>query len=530
MVPRVPGRAFRFEHFSVDDVRSALLNLKKGPGADGLTPGFLREAIDSITEPLTSIFNRCLAEGVFPDNLKIARVLPLFKDGDQSIPGNYRPISLLNAISKAFEHLIVDRIIAFLERHGILSHFQFGFQRRKSAVHAILLLIHKIRNTVDSGRFGCGIFLDLKKAFDTVDYDILFMKLEIIGFTGPALQLIRSYLSDRSQFIEAVGHKSDYCDLSLGVPQGSVLGPLLFLLYINDMPLVSNFSTVLFADDACLYCENSDLFALNTSVSAEMEKVYEWLIANKLSLNLVKTKYVIFTTAAKQLQTATFQIAIRGSVIERSPSMRYLGVVIDQCLTFKPHIAQLRSRLSRNVGLFWKLRRVCGRKLLIQLYYVLIDSLLSYANIIWCATYPSSTKPLYLLQKKALKILSYVHPKQPGSHLFQRYGVLSVYQLHFRQLALHMYDHINDMNPIALRICIQPVNPIQLTRRQLQNISNPPTCRTNFNRHSVACTAPKAWSQIPSEIRNIPRRSGFALAIRNHIVHEIDTDYYISTY
>ena len=291
------------------------------------------------------------------------------------------------------------------------------------------------------------------------------------------------------------------------------------------MPHVSDIlNVVLFADDACLSLDDADVDVLQRRMTSELILIQRWLVANKLSLNLLKTKYLIFTSLSKQHHTSQFNLSINDKPIERANSIRYLGVILDETLSFKQHIAKLRSKLSRNVGLLWKLRRVCGRKLLLQLYYVLVDSLISYANIVWCSTYKTTVNPLYILQKKALKIITYTNIRHSGQHLFKDLSVLSIYQLYHKQVALYMHDYYTETLPPALRICILDLRTDRATRRQHLGTPNFPICRTNFMRHSISFNGPKTWSLLPENITSIQNRTRFATVVKEYLIKNSATD------
>ena len=226
--------------------------------------------------------NQSFQCGIFPDKLKIAKVISLFKKGNPELPSNYRPISLLSIFSKIFEKLMYRRLYKFLEIHNVLYSQQFGFQENHSIDHALVSLTEAIRNTFDNKRLGCGIFVDLQKAFDTVNHRILLSKFEHYGIRGCALEWFRSYLSDRKQYVSVNGSNSNLLYITCGVPQGSVLGPLLFLIYINDLPNASKkLAFYLFADDTNIYYESKDLSNLNKVLNKELRLVKKWLDAKR---------------------------------------------------------------------------------------------------------------------------------------------------------------------------------------------------------------------------------------------------------
>ena len=247
------------------------------------------------------IINESFSSGTFPDKLKIAKVTPIFKKGSRSDKNNYRPISILSVFSKIFEKLMHKRLFRYLERLCILHELQFGFREKFSTSHALISLIEHLKKSLDEGEFGCGIFIDLRKAFDTVNHSILLQKLEYYGIRGVANNWFKSYLSDRYQYVSINGITSDVKPVLCGVPQGSVLGPLLFLLYVNDLPNCSDKLTFhLTADDTNIYFSSNNLNIIQSTLNIELNHVSQWLYANRLSLNIEKTNYVLFHSPRKK--------------------------------------------------------------------------------------------------------------------------------------------------------------------------------------------------------------------------------------
>ena len=259
----------------------SILNPSKSVGPNSISIKLLRIIGYSFSPLLALLVNQSFQSGIFPDKLKVAKVISLFKKGNPELPSNYRPISLLPIFIKIFEKVMYKRLYRFLEIHKVLYSLQFGFQENHSIDHALVSLTETVRNTLDNKRFGCGIFIDLQKVFDTVNHDILLSKLEHYGVRGCALEWFRSYLSDRKQYVSVNGSNSSLLSINCGVPQGSVLGPLLFLLYINDLPNASKkLSFYLFADDTNIYYESKDLSDLTKTTKKELRLVKKWLDAN----------------------------------------------------------------------------------------------------------------------------------------------------------------------------------------------------------------------------------------------------------
>ena len=262
----------------------------------------LRSAKHIISQPLFVLLKKSLEHGIYPTKLKVAEVIPIYKSDDPSDPSNYRPISLLSVFNRIFEKMMYYRLKSFLEKKNIFNDSQYGFREKRSTEHAILDIINQIENNMDN-KMSCGIFIDLKKAFDTVDHLILLQKLDHYGVRGVINNWFASYLLGRQQTTQiGVKNISKKEVILSGVPQGSVLGPLLFLVYINDISNSSDqLKFYLFADDTNLLYADKNLRALENKVNAELSKIYDWLIANKLSLNIKKSNFVIFRPRQKIL-------------------------------------------------------------------------------------------------------------------------------------------------------------------------------------------------------------------------------------
>ena len=283
------------------------------------------------------------SKGIFPEKLKIVKVIPRHKGGSTQDLNNFRLISLLSIFDKIIEKIIHKKLSHFLDLHNILFENQFGFRKNNSTSYALMEITEKIKESIDSGKFGCGIFIDLRKAFDTVNHDILLNKLEHYGVSGVLLQWFRSYLTERKQYVFYNGESSDLKPISCGVPQGSVLGPSLFLIYINDLPNIStNLKFFLFADDTNIYFESDDLIKIEKTVNKELQKLYLWLNINRLSLNVTKINFIIFHPYNKPLKQH-ITLKINNKAIMEKDNIKYLGVIIDSRLNWKNHINGLKK-------------------------------------------------------------------------------------------------------------------------------------------------------------------------------------------
>ena len=271
--PRIPHSLLLYPSTpnEISDIISSLED-SKSSGPSTISIKILKIADNHISCTFSDICNISFNEGIFPDINKIAKVIPIYKDGSMKDINNYRPISLLPIFSKIMEKIVAVRLNNFLELHSVIFPNQFGFRAGCSTTHALVSITQAINKTIDNQKFGCGVFIDLKKAFDTVNHDILLLKMEHYGIRGSAYSWFKSHLSNRKQFVSLNGVDSAIKTISCGVPQGSVLGPLLFLIYINDLPNISSkLKFYLFADDTNIYCENNDLKGLEKTMNLELK-------------------------------------------------------------------------------------------------------------------------------------------------------------------------------------------------------------------------------------------------------------------
>ena len=388
--------SFFFNPITEYDIFTALSRLKKRKsfGPDCLHPRFIKDIAEEIVTPLTYIANLSIESGTFPTQLKIARIVPLYKGGDKKRATNYRPISLLSVFAKILEGLVYDRLVSYFEEKHLFTDAQFGFRKNKSTKAALIRFINRIQHAVDDHLKTAAIYIDLKKAFDTVDHEILLNKLLKYGIRGVVIDWIKSYLNDRKQFIET---ENEVSLLKCGVPQGSKLGPLLFLIYVNDLPSVlKETSPTLFADDTTIHGTASNYDELARKINSDLSKLSEWFKANKLTLNVQKSFSCIFGMHQKQKEPDFF---IDGQKIENSDTVKYLGVYVDSHLTWLSHIHFISNKISQTIGVLSKIKHCLNEKTLKTLYYSLIHSRLIYCQEIWGSASKSALEPLVRIQK-----------------------------------------------------------------------------------------------------------------------------------
>ena len=389
-----------------EELKRAFFSLKpnKNPGYDNINVNVVKKISEELKTPLMRIFNLSLSTGIFPDKLKIAKVSPIFKNGKNYLLTNYRLISLLPCFLKVLEHIMCDRLYSYLTENILLFKKQFGFRSGHSTDHALLELIDQICECFHEKEYFLGIFVDLSKAFDTINHQILINKLENYGIYGKKLLWFESYLSNRKQYLKYKDNfneqkSTNLLQIKCGVPQGSILGPLLFLIYINDLSLLSKFlSPIMFADDSNLFYSHNNIKTLIKNANDELEKISQWFKTNKLSLNEGKTKFVLFHKPCDKdnLPLQLPNLKINNNEIKRSSSIKFLGVLADENLTWIDHITLVKNKLSKNLGLLHKAKNYLNKKSMVSLYYSFIHSYLNYGNITWCSTSMRKLKKTFI--------------------------------------------------------------------------------------------------------------------------------------
>ena len=353
-------------------------------GADEISAKMIKSIIHYIKEPLAYIFNLCIEKAIWPNILKTAEVVPIYKAGVKTDVSNYRPISL---ISNFFEKIIHVRLLSFLMKHNIISKKQFGFIKNRGTTVALNYISDKIYKNLDKSIPTIAAFLDLSKAFDTVDHKILLYKLERHGIRGQALELMKSYLSDRQQIVKINNCKSDSSLITTGVPQGTILGPLLFIIYVNDLlEDLLDIEIASYADDTIIIASSKTWAEAAKAMNKNLQKVANWLALNKLSLNISKTVYMTFGNYCDSVPVA-INIRINNQPINRVTEHKYLGIIFDYNMKWNMHIKYVMRRTKYLIFIFAKLKNIMDTKTLMMIYYAFFHSIVKYGIIAWGGLY-----------------------------------------------------------------------------------------------------------------------------------------------
>ena len=430
---------FKFSELSEERLFNFIKKMKPKTsfGEDLVSNKVLQFVAPNILQPLKHLINLSLRTGHFPQKFKIAKIVPIHKDSDQREFTNYRPISLLSTLSRLLESIVSFQLTAFADAFNIFYQHQYGFRAKHSVIHPLLHFSENILKALNEDQINISIFVDLKKAFDTVDYEILLAKLEHYGVRNIELLWFRNYLTKRSQYmnLNLKGESFNSCllECKCGVPQGSCLGPLLFLFFINDLPNATKFFSILFADDTTfqLSGENSSDTFLRANI--ELERAEQWFCANKLTLNAKKTRVMVFK--GKNQHTHYHDLYLQNNIIERVGEkckenfVRFLGIWIDESLSFSGHLAKLKSKLNSGIYALATCTKVVPFRVRKMIYHSLFESHLHFGSIIYGATSTRNLGQIETVQRKAIRVLTRSTYNAHTDPLFKKHKILKVNDL-----------------------------------------------------------------------------------------------------
>ena len=428
---------FCFQEISLE-ITSKILSkssTKKAVGCDGISMKLLKEHSTAFAPILTHMINLIVKHSIFPDSQKIARVRPLHKKGDKSELNNYRPISILTATSKIIEKVLAAQLRLFLETNNIFCNSQYGFREKRSTTSAISKLMEQLYSNFDESKITQGIFLDFSKAFDTIDHEILMKKLPFYNFTNDACLLLKSYLSNRKQYVKIDHFQSSLSDINIGVPQGSVLGPILFIIFINDLVNAAPmFNYILFADDTNIFSTEPTLLQSN------LKHIENWCLANRLILNYTKTFQILFKTPNKIVpNTENYILEMGKNQLVSKPSTKFLGIYLDNAITFKCHISELCQKLNFILLLMRCARPYLDQKTMISLYYAFFYPHLIYGIEFYGHAADCYLNQIYLLQKAALRIILKIHPRGHVTTYFKELRIMPIDMLFKYRFLIHFH-------------------------------------------------------------------------------------------
>ena len=475
------------------------LDKKKSSGPDDISPKVVCQYADKIADPLTHIFNLSLTQGVFPARLKLAKVIPIYKKESHTNPGNYRPISLLSIFSKLLEKIMYTRLYSFLTQFKILFDLQFGFRKDHSTILALIEIIDNIRKEIDQGNSVLGIYLDLSKAFDTVNHKILLSKLDHYGIRGTANDWFRSYLTGRSQKVFSNNTYSSELPINVGVPQGSVLGPLLFLIYVNDIAnVLPNQNIRLFADDTNIFVKGNDINSLQLESNTSLNKLHEWFTANQLSLNIAKTCFTLFS---KKINSANIRINLGNTSIPCVDDTKYLGVYLDKDLNFKTHINHVKIKLTKLTSIFHYISQFLDDNDVRRVYFAYIYPYIKYGIEIYGMCSKSNLKPIQGVQNKLLKIACHCDRYASPSLLHKKLNIFNIHELISFFILNFVYKQVNGLLPPVFNSYYTVNSDLGLRRHRSERELHVPYFRLEFGRKSIQCAGAQMYNKLSDDIK-----------------------------
>ena len=519
-VPNI-NTEFSLKEITVSELHSAFKDLKSSNscGVDGLTTRLLRQAGNIIFAPLLHIVNTSIAQGCFPNCWKTSSITPLYKENDPTKPENYRPISILPCLGKLLEKIVHQQLYQYISTNNILSAQQSGFRKGYSTGTCLIDFLDNIYQNIDKKR-TCGVlFLDLKKAFDTVDHKILVNKLSQIGITPASCNWFKSYLEDCRQVTRVGQELSCSLPVTCGVPQGSILGPLLFSIYVNNLPLANpDLLTYLYADDTAIIVQDESVSNIECKLQMAIENVANWFKLNKLSLNCGKSKIMHFGTPYQVANVPDMNIVYNGQSIEVVIEYKYLGVKLDCNLNFTSNTQYIFSKLNKRIHMLGRARTIVNSDICLYLYNQLILPVLDYADFIYDGLSQYNEFTLQRLQNGAARRILRVSKQTPSVYTHNT--------VHMDNLAIRRKKHtcimpfkiLNGLSPPALGNKFTFIHDVSSkTTRQSQDLKlYIPKPRLELTKKSFVFRASALWNELPIHVRQCDSLNSFKIALDIH--------------
>ena len=512
----------------------------KATGLDGIPARFVKDSAPIIAEPLSHIINLSIIQGVVPDDLKTARVVPIYKKNDKTDVGNYRPVSILSIISKIMEKAIYDQLEQHLVKKQLLYDFQSGFRHGFSTDTCLVNLTDFIRLQMDKGHLVGMLLLDLQKAFGTVNHSILLMKLQAIGLSNSALSWFRSYLSDRQQLVEISGTRSSSKRISCGVPQGSILGPLLFLIYVNDMSAVVKNKLLLYADDSAILVSAKNKSDIEIRLSEDLQSISQWLICNKLSLHLGKTESILFGSKQRLKSNSNLNIQCNGHTIGSTSSVKYLGATLDQSLSFDIMARSIIKKANDRLKFLYRKSSFLTQYTKRLLINSLIQCHFDYASSAWFNGLTQELKnKLQVTQNKLVRFVLNLNPRShvgrdefstvkwlPVQDRVHQIILCHVYKIHTKKAPSYMHENFNLVSNVHGRNTRFRVKALGaagdsgFSMTETNRYSVPSV--KGFGHKSFAFIGCKLWNGLPQDIRDSKSLHDFKLKVKERLLTQID--------
>ncbi len=499
-------------------------NPSKAAGIDGLAGKFLKDGAPHLSSPITQLCNLSISLSCFPEKCKIAKLKPLYKKGSTTEPKNYRPISLLPLVSKIIEKVIHEQTQKYLSDQNILYKYQSGFRKNHSTDTCLSYLNDKILRGIDQGKTTGMILIDLQKAFDTIDHNVLTDKLAYIGFSDSAVSWFKSYLSNRSFVVSVEEVYSDPGNLNCGVPQGSILGPLLFLLYVNDMPQAIECDLLLYADDSVLLFTHKDVDVINDQLNRDFNSLCEWFIDNKLSIHFGedKTKSILFTSKNKLKKVGNLSIHHGDIQIKQQSNVTYLGCVLDEDLSGESMATKVIGKINGRIKFLYRKNKFLNSSLRRLLCNALVQPHFDYACSAW---YPNLTqnlsKKLQITQNKCIRFCLLLHNRAHiGANEFKQINWLPIKERFSQCVCSTVFKFFNNNCPVYMKEMFSPYIEDKNTRSAMFRLYQPYR-KTNKGQKGLSYIGPSLWNKLDNECKSITNLNTFKHSIKANFLNQL---------
>jgi len=497
------------------DIITLISKLKSSsaPGLDGVTAGIIKYVHLNIIEPLKHIINLIISSGEIPPHFKTSVISPIHKAGNKNEVQNYRPISQLNCFAKILEMYMKNCLMSFLETNNVISHKQYGFMKGFNTEGAINKLVGDVLDGFNGNKCTIAVFLDLAKAFDTIPHDKLLKKLESIGIRGMVLRLFQNYLRNRTQYVKINGVLSAPRTVEIGIPQGTVLGPILFLLYINDLYQITDTCNIIsYADDTVILGSGDNWLDTKLIIEKCLGDVKKWLDLNMLTLNIKKTKCITFSvTRSKQPLFDKINLT-STETIECVSEIKYLGVMLDQHLRWDVHALFIAGKLRKAIHIFYILRNILTKHFLGMVYTSLIESILRYGIIVWGSLLPSNAHSLQTVQNSLVKIMLGLNRLFPTDDLYQKNKILNIKALYVHTLLCWMHKNKHKNVTITHRYMTRG----NVNEHVARNKYSKSICQRQSNFYGS-----KYYNILPHHLKTIKNFKKFSASVKNFILENL---------
>ena len=523
-LPHMNTPAFNFHTITEHDTIKLIdsLSSKYSSTSDKINTLLLKSLKHELSLPICIITNQIITTAIFPTALKTAKVIPIFKKDNPHECNNYRPISILPAISKIIEKALLQQLHIHFLNNNLFFNSQYGFRKNRSTEQAALELSDRILAHMDNNKTPISIFLDLSKAFDTLNHTILLQKLKYYGITGKSLDLCQNYLSNRQQYTQYNNTSSKLQSITTGVPQGSIFGPFLFLIYVNDFHnCTQEFSMIHYADDTTLSTTLDSPNSTNNSLNDSLKQIHHWLNANKLILNISKTKYMIFHTPQKHI--APPLLHINNTAITRVDNFDFLGITFNEHMNWKSHHKKISLKIGKTIGILNKIKHIFPNCILLKLYQSLILPQLNYGILLWA----NNANSIATLQKRALRSITNSKYNAHTDPLFKKLRLLKLYDIR-KFFELKFFFKLQNGNlPEYFLLNNFTVTHGQIHHQNTRNQSNLalPTHRHHFFKSSLKYTLINTVNNLPPDLKLLIHThslQAFSSRIKQHFINRYD--------